>query len=104
MVIQKGGPNGRLASSMLRCCFSPDFWMSEPTLEQNLFTFPKIGPSFFKSFWAPFFKYVGEGWVHASFRDYAEKLCAEPVLSIVCYYLYQFAFIGFFSDSKFSYS
>ena len=31
-------------------------------------------------FWAPFFKHVGEGWVHASFRDYAEKRCAEPVL------------------------
>ena len=24
-------------------------------------------------FWAHFFKHVGEGWVHASFRDYVEK-------------------------------
>ena len=76
--------------------------MSEPTLEQNLFTFPKFGPSFFMFFWAPFLKHVGEGWVHASFRDYAEKCCAEPILYTIIFN--QFAFIGFFSDSRFSYS
>ena len=59
--------------------------MSEPTLEQNVFTCPKCGPSFFVLFWIPFFKHVGEGWVHASFRDYAEKRCAEPVLYAIIF-------------------
>ena len=36
-------------------------------------------------FWAPLFKHVEEGWVHASFRDYAEKRCAEPVLYAIIF-------------------
>ena len=85
-----------LASFMLRCCFVSGLLDVRAYFGTKFVHISEDWAFIYHVFLGSIFKHVGEGWVHANFRDYAEKRCAEPVLYAIFFSMFLHRiFLGF---------